>query len=134
MPDIRNSIRGTISIHVPRARGTTAPPLIIYQQPLISIHVPREGHDQTITIPKHPQAISIHVPREGHDNQHIFDGRSVSISIHVPREGHDKTAPIALPIALDFNPRAPRGARPKDGASGKGLTISIHVPREGHDL
>ena len=78
--------------------------------------------------------ISIHVPREGHDNDKAGCVRSASqfqstcpargttfrkrrniaqklISIHVPREGHD-----AAEMRACFDP-----------------VISIHVPREGHD-
>ena len=34
---------------------------------IISIHVPREGHDLTAEFEAKRRAISIHVPREGHD-------------------------------------------------------------------
>ena len=101
--------------------------------------------------------ISIHVPREGHDKKIIVAGSLVLISIHVPREGHDYAfAPFAA-MPVNFNPRAPRGARhpgasrcswadaisihvPREGhdrpleGCDEGLFISIHVPREGHDL
>ena len=37
----------------------------------ISIHVPREGHDQTVVdLSAFSTDISIHVPREGHDSKH----------------------------------------------------------------
>ena len=80
---------------------------------LISIHVPREGHDQPLNLSViGTDAISIHVPREGHDDGGSDDnGGRWHISIHVPREGHDKTVKELLVIAK----------------------ISIHVPREGHD-
>ena len=102
------------------------------------------------------------------------------ISIHVPREGHDLSPETVLRVldvfqstcpargttfyprvhhggSPDFNPRAPRGARPKtqerqqqsllfqSTCPARGTTstlidslalvraISIHVPREGHD-
>ena len=80
---------------------------------IISIHVPREGHDGNKTsstdLNKHfnPRAprgarlgilpdfardniISIHVPREGHDINFLLSCDHKEISIHVPREGHDK--------------------------------------------
>ena len=104
----------------------------------------------------------------------------VLISIHVPREGHDLSPETVLRVldvfqstcpargttfyprvhhggSPDFNPRAPRGARPKtqerqqqsllfqSTCPARGTTstlidslalvraISIHVPREGHD-
>ena len=103
---------------------------------LISIHVPREGHD-TLTQPPFfynyifqstcpargttfrpfvqtvAPLISIHVPREGHDlHLRIFPLSSFAISIHVPREGHDFDMSDCKVILYD---------------------ISIHVPREGHD-
>ena len=56
------------------------------------------------------------------------------ISIHVPREGHDYKQTALFLLDIDFNPRAPRGARRAvtlDGLAGQ--VISIHVPREGHD-
>ena len=79
------------------------------------------------------------------------------ISIHVPREGHDRPSADYPSAAHDFNPRAPRGARPRmlarltnqqnyfNPRAPRGarpgditapiafFTISIHVPREGHD-
>ena len=82
--------------------------------------------------------ISIHVPREGHDYYPSKSFDQVSrISIHVPREGHDtavKDVVLGAPVfqstcpargttannndtqtsAVDFNPRAPRGARPNE--------------------
>ena len=39
-----------------------------------------------------------------------------------------------LPPSVNFNPRAPRGARPSPPMPGRrDMSISIHVPREGHD-
>ena len=38
------------------------------------------------------QIISIHVPREGHDDTLAPRIAAATISIHVPREGHDKGA------------------------------------------
>ena len=125
---------------------------------LISIHVPREGHDISrvgiancesrfqSTCPArgttHNQfptpraaAISIHVPREGHDTRYKFAKLvHAGISIHVPREGHDIRCPAPQRFGRYFNPRAPRGARPpKSKNAGATPGISIHVPREGHD-
>ena len=65
------------------AHGTISPQVI-------SIHVPREGHDShSRTFAAHGAAISIHVPREGHDGLQVRDFVLREISIHVPREGHD---------------------------------------------
>ena len=94
-------------------RGTT-PELkaILADRELISIHVPREGHDDQLAGIQAVLDISIHVPREGHDRRAVRAAGGGDISIHVPREGHD------LNLC---------------GASHYPMTISIHVPREGHD-
>ena len=57
------------------------------------------------------QEISIHVPREGHDEDVSLVGAVLHISIHVPREGHDQSRSSGLWTNTYFNPRAPRGAR-----------------------
>ena len=57
--------------------------------------------------------ISIHAPREGSD---IFDTLVIPytvISIHAPREGSDMYLSIITHSAADFNPRSPRGERPR---------------------
>ena len=79
--------------------------------------------------------ISIHVPREGHDDHRLRPHRQGAISIHVPREGHDAASPRSKRRRSPyFNPRAPRGARPSNANDQRAVTIiSIHVPREGHD-
>ncbi len=52
----------------------------------------------------------------------------------MPREGHDLIFFFSFLKLFNFNPRAPRGARPLAEDNGKTLIIiSIHVPREGHD-
>ena len=79
------------------------------------------------------------------------------ISIHAPREGGDTIRDTVRDFRKDFNPRPPRGGRPKTGLCGivtfrfqstppaRGATeeidrvvklfaISIHAPREGGDL
>ncbi len=102
---------------------------------VISIHVPREGHDKGDgDIQRARRAISIHVPREGHDYFWLWDAYLRHISIHVPREGHDLSAPPLVCRLRHFNPRAPRGARRRRHHTRlRRIDISIHVPREGHD-
>ena len=52
----------------------------------------------------------------------------------MPREGHDPEVRVSVSRTLNFNPRAPRGARRSEyGVLPDGMIISIHVPREGHD-
>ena len=55
--------------------------------------------------------ISIHAPREGRDQGEAKGLRMFGISIHAPREGRDLCGSRRRPVPLDFNPRAPRGAR-----------------------
>ena len=112
---IQPRVTGAVSYFNPRApRGARpSPPIPGRRDISISIHVPREGHDM---ITRHHQQtsrdISIHVPREGHDHNYHQDSKR-------------------LP---NFNPRAPRGARPKGFVVVSPASwISIHVPREGHD-
>ena len=121
------------------ARGTTLPRSRSSTKHKISIHVPREGHDSSglrcrqthpYFNPRAPRGarlqchsvlfqllqISIHVPREGHDRKIYWRVCCRRISIHVPREGHDLSLQKFFPRVgrADFNPRAPRGARPQD--------------------
>ena len=57
------------------------------------------------------------------------------ISIHAPREGSDLVVLIIMVIDKYFNPRSPRGERPKFVTTSTiFLQISIHAPREGSDL
>ena len=71
---------------------------MLTESELISIHVPREGHDaNTDKRERLIKDISIHVPREGHDlgSGHVYPIRRI-ISIHVPREGHDHSGDEGL--------------------------------------
>ena len=101
-----------ISIHAPR-EGRDGSGRRRERQAEISIHAPREGRD--LDTPKETKVyfISIHAPREGRDKWDKARLPTMQISIHAPREGRDKhVAPIAA-FTLYFNPRAPRGARPR---------------------
>ena len=101
--------------------------------------------------------ISIHVPREGHDI--YVAGRKITppkFQSTCPARGTTIVISSARISRQNFNPRAPRGARRERAASdfnvyqfqstcpARGTTachnvvfcrafISIHVPREGHD-
>ena len=103
---------------------------------LISIHVPREGHDiyvagRKITPPKF---------------QSTCPARGTTIvisSARISRQNFNPRAPRgARPDAIlqqkhhlrHFNPRAPRGARLVYIIVCDTAYISIHVPREGHDV
>ena len=56
------------------------------------------------------------------------------ISIHAPHAGRDTAFRSMYSAIVNFNPRAPCGARPVRRACGAyQLRISIHAPREGRD-
>ena len=59
---------------------------------------------------------------------------SINISIHAPHAGRDTAVAVGGIIPLDFNPRAPCGARlrrvSQEDQHGK---ISIHAPHAGRD-
>ena len=79
--------------------------------------------------------ISIHVPREGHDNaDFMLLAPDDNISIHVPREGHDIILSKVLPMFHVFQSTCPARGTTQYSPVLPGLyLISIHVPREGHD-
>ena len=80
-------------------------------------------------------AISIHVPREGHDDIGKRNAPAAAlISIHVPREGHDGAGAAGSGARTAFQSTCPaRGTTDIDGELVAVDAISIHVPREGHD-
>ena len=77
----------------------------------ISIHAPRVGRDGAQDGRRHPRLISIHAPRVGRDLGVWLVVRHSAISIHAPRVGRDYSALPSSLNRLDFNPRAPCGAR-----------------------
>ena len=78
----------------------------------ISIHAPRVGRDMKQPTGQRDAAeISIHAPRVGRDHALENDFGPIRISIHAPRVGRDASATILLNFIVDFNPRAPCGAR-----------------------
>ena len=147
-----------ISIHAPRAGRDVLYPESAPADWRISIHAPRAGRDGADTLRDHADKISIHAPRAGRDNgfsgsdcrpNHIsihapragrdmlhggFSTQCSYISIHAPRAGRD-TAVYPRPCyRLDFNPRAPCGARPSQNSDFANVgEISIHAPRAGRD-
>ena len=101
---------------------------------MISIHVPREGHDSWLlttknarnrfqstcpargtTCPVRPDErmmlFQSTCPARGTTFKYLRRAHMTPISIHVPREGHDGIFIWLLMRITDFNPRAPRGAR-----------------------
>ena len=141
----------------PPARGATVDDVALALVVHISIHAPREGGDSHDGSPTALVLISIHAPREGGDvGVLLVHLHGLVISIHAPREGGDRRADPHQRLSKDFNPRPPRGGRPKTlktrpsrrsfqstpparGATAKASKeqrqhyISIHAPREGGD-
>ena len=122
-----------ISIHAPHAGRDISRPLsdiLLY----ISIHAPHAGRDAMTrpmpapTLPfqsTRPMRgatsktvrisaffiISIHAPHAGRDPFSCAMDSRASISIHAPHAGRDNEYVISKLEYMDFNPRAPCGAR-----------------------
>ena len=92
-------------------RGATQIATVAVLPVFISIHAPLAGRDlhdlDGVTDPE----ISIHAPLAGRDIKSENWDQYVMISIHAPLAGRDCLTPITIPVSLDFNPRAPCGAR-----------------------
>ena len=118
-------------------RGATGGQARSHRRGDISIHAPHTGRDGSVKVPiRNKHGISIHAPHTGRDlNSDGTVAWAYRISIHAPHTGRDpsrrglrsqraafqSTRPIrgatgailSLPRRpLDFNPRAPYGARP----------------------
>ena len=79
---------------------------------IISIHVPREGHDGGNPSTLTKGAISIHVPREGHDRGGgDFSPPAKRFQSTCPARGTTLFSCYGAGQCAYFNPRAPRGAR-----------------------
>ena len=101
--------------------------------------------------------ISIHAPHAGRDSGSDTYMTSLDISIHAPHAGRDPTHPRKPPTtwgfqstrpmrgatssttvlpstSMNFNPRAPCGARRAGSAAGQRRAISIHAPHAGRDV
>ena len=79
---------------------------------VISIHVPREGHDNlSLICVQVPKPFQSTCPARGTTRHARAAYCRSDISIHVPREGHDADTRQQSLTKKYFNPRAPRGAR-----------------------
>ena len=80
----------------------------------ISIHAPREGGDLRTGVALGQNLISIHAPREGGDRFLVAGlGRHEHFNPRPPRGGRPKMDSIADSTTPNFNPRPPRGGRQK---------------------
>ena len=102
---------------------------------LISIHAPHTGRDWLLRKVSRLFDISIHAPHTGRD---LFPGFKYlpegQISIHAPHTGRDAHRGLISPRCVNFNPRAPYGARrTRSWRTGFISAISIHAPHTGRD-
>ena len=105
------------------------------QQSNVSIHAAREGGDVHGGghEPDHLY-VSIHAAREGGDGVDAGQGATDGVSIHAAREGGDFGQRAPVRRGDGFNPRRPRGRRPRQGLIQTiHARVSIHAAREGGD-
>ena len=117
------------------ARGTTIGPTDIFRLGIISIHVPREGHDPAPTLSgTSGRNFNPRAPRGA--RQHVIAAKCAYLRFQstCPARGTTIKSYHARAYCCHFNPRAPRGARLHCRCQRSACScISIHVPREGHD-
>ena len=86
--------------------GTRSPRLVI------SIHAPRVGRDQPVSLaPVLPKNFNPRAPCGARPGELINFLAQYDISIHAPRVGRDASVRLVNSASFNFNPRAPCGAR-----------------------
>ena len=101
---------------------------------MISIHAPREGRDLTVNLWYYTEGISIHAPREGRDRRWtILPCRASNFNPRAPRGARPTTTSRAATWILFQSTRPARGATRELQKTDGYLNISIHAPREGRD-
>ena len=79
---------------------------------------PRGGRPYRGNLRLRRNVISIHVPHAGDDPQAVYLLLTrFSISIHVLHAGDDPDIRLCVCVRKDFNPRPPRGGRPRCSAA-----------------
>ena len=103
----------------PPARGATSGAPALIRRRKFQSTPPARGATCGQAIKWGCEDISIHAPREGGDRADRLLGiGDRGISIHAPREGGDCGIASTIVVMIsDFNPRPPRGGRPKAGTS-----------------
>ena len=104
-----------ISIHAPLA-GRDPGEILAADKMTISIHAPLAGRDaeRVLPLPCGPQFQSTR-PLRGATRSRIFLQYWTAISIHAPLAGRDPRPGPSRPGSPNFNPRAPCGARHREG-------------------
>ena len=117
------------------SRGETEGRRDLRREVPISIHSPLAGRDEQGGELLAVTDISIHSPLAGRDAAvHGHAQLLRDISIHSPLAGRDQFMFVADCSATDFNPLAPRGARPNGrDEMAAARPISIHSPLAGRD-
>ena len=134
---MRSSCTVQISIHAPREGSDPVPRPPTIQIKVFQSTLPARGATRCPRVADFPVIISIHAPREGSDGilyicvsvtppfQSTLPARGATlayhycrckqnISIHAPREGSDQYLDNSVHFHINFNPRSPRGERPKN--------------------
>ena len=132
MRKLRNLFQSTRPV-----RGATLQVCPSASYSVISIHAPRAGRDHNGKCkPAETVGISIHAPRAGRDlaGGALKSFRSGFQSTRPVRGATPKMSMYSTVPSVDFNPRAPCGARPGPTGHRAGVGgISIHAPRAGRD-
>ena len=84
--------------------------------PLISIHAPRTGSDNTKTNQSVSPAISIHAPRTGSDSTRPLSSRGFIFQSTLPARGATAFGWATGADGVHFNPRSPHGERPGESS------------------
>ena len=105
----------------PPAWGATLNGLDPAQGVNVSIHAPRVGGDERLGIDIRPVDVSIHAPRVGGDSGEPRLPEIEDVSIHAPRVGGDSRRVGFRDCGRCFNPRPPRGGRPRPGQEHRAL-------------
>ena len=137
-------------------RGATAVLTGINQASLFQSTRPLRGATSFRCSYCRTHCISIHAPLAGRDTCAVAEAWQTNISIHAPLAGRDRAFTFGFGCNIDFNPRAPcgarppllrrgppsspfqstrplRGATPDDGIPAVLQRISIHAPLAGRD-
>ena len=119
----------------PPARGATALSTICAPCCIFQSTPPARGATVLQGAGRFARLISIHAPREGGDPVFVaLPAPSKLFQSTPPARGATANRVYLSPSNQHFNPRPPRGGRPRSGDSDRGQSrISIHAPREGGD-